>query len=539
MPEETNEEVIKELRLPVLTPVLVDQSNRKEDELDENIKNIVGKIVAGSDKDLENLSKELASDETKFEKVVNQISKIMPKEQNIALNDPAALKQINEHLNEVYNDKDLKKKISLKITNSKIEDVISLINKITPLNFIIDSDASGTIKNFNASDIELAGALKIILSQNEPELVLIKESGIYRIMKLSRVYEKVINKKDNSQNFTIASDIFIFQNQKITESFKVKIEKMWIGITNGEASKSTYYLVCDEGSRKIFFRGKEEYVKNFREYLKQIDVIVPQIKIEGRVIIANKDFEESFGLQWSNVFNRRAGIKRGVSVVGSGPLQDINNNPKPQSRENLMDWALNMFPILGEATRKLHIPFVIGGNDLNTKRLNVVLNAAENNNELKTILKPSLVTNNCEEAEILVGEQIPLEVIVKEAIEGSLRDVTTVNYKDIGIKLKVKPIVSTDYNSIFLDIYVENSFRLDKEKFPVIEISNSRSRVLLKNGQTTLIGGLLRSETQTQKTGIPYLSKIPILNFFFSGSRKFVEDKQLLIFITPSIIYNS
>lgn len=528
MPEQTNKQIIGELMLPVLTPIMKDEEERKQEEQDENTKNIIAKIISGTDNDLQNIASNLATDPEKFTKITNKISEI--------LNDYKAPEHKNFMYDDaVYKDNELSKKITIKIINSKIEDVISLINKITPINFVIDHDVSGIIKNLNVSDVPVSQIFKLILKQNDPELTIVKESGIYRIIKLSKAINATI-KKENKTNDKFACGIFTFQNQKITESFKLKIDKIWLGVTNGESSKQSYYVISDEISRKVFFRGKKEYVENFKEYLKQIDIKIPQVKIEARIVIANKNFEESFGLQWSNIFNRRAGIKRGISFVGTGPLVDIKNNPQAQSKEDLMDWALNMFPVLGEATRKLHVPFVFGGNDLNTKRLNVILNAAENTNELKTILKPILVTNNSEEAEILVGEQIPLEVVVKEAIEGSLRDITTVNYKDIGIKLKVKPVVSADSSSIFLDIYVENSFRLNTERFPVIEISNSRSRVILKNGQTTLIGGLVRTEKQLQKTDLPLISKIPILKSLFSGARKFREDKQLLIFITPTII---
>ena len=154
-----------------------------------------------------------------------------------------------------------------------------------------------------------------------------------------------------------------------------------------------------------------------------------------------------------------------------------------------------------------------------------------------------------EDAEILVGEELPHEIKVQESIEGKPTNVTTTNYKDIGMKLKVKPIVAPDHKAVFLDIFVENSdvvapkavlqSSADSSRGNynyTVRTSRSRNRVLLNSGQTTLIGGLMMTVKENSKTGVPFLKDIPVLGFFFGGSRKRFVDKQLLIFITPTLI---
>ncbi|HJZ24350.1 MAG TPA: type II and III secretion system protein [Candidatus Babeliales bacterium] len=437
----------------------------------------------------------------------------------------------------------------LVIRNATIEDIFSLIAKNFGIQIFVDPSVCGKIKKIDFNTVPIEKALLTLCEQNDPQLVLTGEFGVYKIFvkdfvstgKSLTLQESAlvpINNLESQKEMAFEKRSVLILHQKITEEFKARIAKMWHGITKGWSSHGDYYLVSDENSHMVFFRGRSQEVAEFAAYLVAIDRVIPQVKIEARMVVANKGFEKSFGLQWSSLFNRREGIERGFGFVGSGPLRDISNESIPQSPESLMDWALNLFPIVGARAPSLHIPFVFGGNDLTTKRLNVVLNASEDKNEIRTILHPTLLTNHNEEAEILVGEKIPIEVIVKESIEGSLRDITTVNYKDVGVKLRVKPQVSASGEEVFLEIFVENSSVRPtmNKRFPTIEAMQSSSRVILKNGQTTLIGGLIVSEKGKTNTAFPFLSAIPGIGFFFRGTRNFCQDKELLIFITPTIV---
>ena len=114
---------------------------------------------------------------------------------------------------------------------------------------------------------------------------------------------------------------------------------------------------------------------------------------------------------------------------------------------------------------------------------------------------------------------------------------------------KVKPTVKPDQKSVFLDIFVENS-AVTQPQFErtrvsstapssfnyTIETSRSQNRVVLKSGQTTLIGGLITKMTEHNKTGIPILQEIPVIGWFFKGKRRMLVDKQILIFITPTLV---
>ncbi|MBD3272925.1 hypothetical protein GF385_01050, partial [Candidatus Dependentiae bacterium] len=487
------------------------------------------------DEQLEKKADELIKDKKKLEKFLSAFKK------NKHLKSKKKIYFKGEKLLELaYNDERLlNKKITLKLKNADIKEVIDLISKSANLNFIIDSSVTGKIGNINLNNISVSEVLKVILSSNDPKLALIAEKNIFRIMKLEDAIPILKSRKKEFRDSNLISDFVTIYNAKWTETFKLRIEKMWCGIISGTSNRQGYYLVFDDESKKIFFKGDQEEVNNFKKYLKQIDERVPQIRIDARVVIAAKDFEESFGLQVSGVYNRSSSISHGWGFAGFGPVKTGGQGDFKDG--NLMDWSLNLIPDL--ASKFLNFPAIFGGRDLDSKRLNLVLNAAESRSQLETILKPTLLVNSGEPAEILVGQEVPIETSVQESIQNTLRNVNTISYKDLGMKLKVKPVVTPNKRSIFLDIYVENSYIKDfsstskfNAKESIIVVTKSKNRVILNSGQTTLIGGLISNERRKTKNGIPILQHIPVLGFLFSGRRKVRADDQLMIFITPTII---
>lgn len=521
-----------------------------EEQKQKDFKQILQTVVHGNDEDVENVADELSKNPSKLNQFINSLPVsviknnrgVIEKDDN-SLDDYYSSKELRLLLDRQYIYPELKnKKVSLKLKRTEIYDAISLIAKAAGLSFIIDPNITGITCPIDLTDVSVACALRILLASNRPRLALIKDGEVYRIIRLNEAKKILISDIEELKEKEFEQAVVILTHVRWNETQKMQIEKMWQGIVGEFFGKDGYYIVFDESNNKIFFRGKKHQVDQFKKYLTEIDIKVPQVKIEARFVCADKGFEENVGFQWSGIYNRRASVKRGFNFIGGGkPLSDINNSPTAQSQDSLIDWVLNLLPTPDSAAKNIRIPFIFGGSDLNTKRLNLVLNAAENRNEIKTILKPTVLTNNKEEAEILVGENVPIETIVEESVEGRLRNVRTANYKDIGIQLKVRPVVTSDCKEIFLDIFVENSLQsssvtTDKTTYPIITTTRTRNKVLLQSGETTMISGLIKNITSKYKTQTPLLSEIPVLGWLFKGSRKKIEDVQLLIFITPSVV---
>ncbi len=428
--------------------------------------------------------------------------------------------------------------VSLQGKKLPIKDAINLLSTSSKISFVVDANIDSVLPKINLTNIPLSAALASIVQSSQPRLALIKDFGIWRITTLSTAIEILSGRERVKREVDYQSGIIPIQHASWNDNLKTKIKTLWEGITKNDPDQKNAYLVFDDINKKLYYRAQKSHVLEFNHCMAELDRYIPQIRLEIRVVSAEKDFDEIIGFEWSGLYDRHASVKH-FDFVGLGPyLTDAASNT---FFKNLMPWSLNFIPTGGAPNIK--IPLVFGNNNLTTKRLNLYLNAAENRREIKTILKPSLLVHNEEPAEILVGEEAPLEVRLDETVEGKLTNVTTVNFKDVGMKIKVKPSVTPSANGVFLEVFVENSKTKEanigdtRSKFNyIIETTRSASKVLLKSGQTTMISGLISKMKENVRTGVPYLQDIPIIGWFFKGSRKTIQDKQLLIFITPTVV---
>ena len=537
----------------VYIPPFVQNLVKKERETQQNeeqqkIKDIFENVIEDDKKEPDQDTSFFARNSTQFNTSLQQFPKEFDK--GVFANNIVVTPKIRKLLHETYSDPFLhKKKISLTLKKTAVRDVISFIAQSSNLNIVVDPEIKSIVSSFRVCDVSVAVTLKMILAGQKPRLVLLKDGVIWRVSQLASVYTDLVTKAEFLHIEEMIPVVQQIYYTRWNETFKMRARAMWQGLIDAENNKQNYYLVIDDESRKLFFCGKKMHIDAFKSFLCEMDVKIPQICIQGRVVLTDKNIEKSLGFQWSGIYNRKSRVKKGFQFVGVGPLEDIQNDPVQVS--DLMDWVFNLFPTVWEKARNFHIPVVFGGKDLNTLRLNLVLNAAENRNEIKTILKPMILANNNELAEMLEGEMIPIETIVEESVEGRLRNVRTATYKDVGIQLKVRPVVMPGNKSVSLEIYVENSMVAQESMsttnggssttgtiYPTIITSRSRTKVLLKSGQTTMIGGLIKNRKSKEKTALPLLSKIPIIGWLFKGYRKIKNDLQLLIFITPTIVDN-
>lgn len=147
------------------------------------------------------------------------------------------------------------------------------------------------------------------------------------------------------------------------------------------------------------------------------------------------------------------------------------------------------------------------------------------------ISNPRITTADNKEATIIVGKKIPL--VVADESGNAITELTT-----IGIKLVVKPHVNQD-DRITLDLAPEVSdlsAQATVQGGIVIVTAEASTRVIVKDGHTAVIGGLIRTNESSVITGVPYLKDVPIIGHLFRSSNRVKEQRELLIFVTPRII---
>jgi len=167
----------------------------------------------------------------------------------------------------------------------------------------------------------------------------------------------------------------------------------------------------------------------------------------------------------------------------------------------------------------------------NLINLDMRLSLGETDGSTRVIARPKLATLDNQEAHVKQGEKIPYETTSQAG--------TQVQFIDAVLQLKVKPHVTPD-GSILMGVKVNRdargSFRSPVNQVPSIDTREAETQVLVQDGETLVIGGIYETEQQETETGIPWLMKVPILGWLFKNQEKLSVKKELLIFLTPTVI---
>jgi len=264
-----------------------------------------------------------------------------------------------------------------------------------------------------------------------------------------------------------------------------------------------------------------------------------QVSIEAKIVEATDDFVRNLGVTWGGTANVRIGDYSSGISAGTNTVQDRS-----------VSWPYPIFnsagqPVYTDTTGQpfraagLNYPasvaaptfgLIIGGANA---VLEAQLQALESTSQGKIISSPKVTTMDNVKATIKQGEEIPYITIDKDGNR-------SITFKEAVLRLDVKPKITPE-NTISMEIKATNDFA-DYTKAtllagnPPINKSEVESKIVVQDGDTIVIGGILRTEDQTGVSGVPWLSKIPILGWLFKTESITKARKQLMVFITPKVI---
>ncbi len=263
-------------------------------------------------------------------------------------------------------------------------------------------------------------------------------------------------------------------------------------------------IVSDSRGNSLLVRANAADMALIREVVQALDVRPLQVLIE--VLIAEVRRDRSLGVNVEGVLNPTPIGKEGATLEGT------------LGSAGLGDFALR---VMG-----------IGGLDLEA-----TLRAASARGSVRILTRPVVLATNNQTAEIVVGSQRPF-VQVQRALptDGGSRD-QVVQYKDVGIKLTVRPTISMD-GSVQLEVTQEVSNATSELAFnaPVISTRSVRTQLLVQDGQTVALGGLTDRQRESRQEGLPWLSAIPLIGGLFGGATRQTTETELFVFLTPRII---
>lgn len=386
---------------------------------------------------------------------------------------------------------------------ASLREVMQFLAWVAEINIVIPEGIEGVV-NVSFRDITVSGALNAIIRSNELEYTV--EGRVVRIGKADQFKESGEDLKTETFRLRFAP----------ADEMLPKLQQLLT--TRGSA-------VSDSRTNSLIIRELLSNIDNIRRFVDDIDIKDAQVLIESKILEATRSFSRGIGIQW--------GVNRGVDGwdVRTGGVSAVG---QADSGRNL---NVNLVPS-GTPTSGVLIGGLIKSTNLDFQIL-----AAEEKGDVYVISDPSVVTSNGQPANIRSGATIYVQGTgsvnigttggsTTSAGGGSLEEIET------GVELKVTPqITIDDYVKLNIEAITSTpDFSRAVQGIPVVVDNTATTTVLVKNGETTVIGGLTRYSDSIQKKGVPGLSRIPVLGNLFRSKEKQLENTELMVFIKPTII---
>lgn len=383
--------------------------------------------------------------------------------------------------------------VSLDVQSADIRSVLRSLADYGGRNVITGPEVKGDV-TVQLKNVEWDDALNIILAANgygwewDPSGQIIRVTTVKNLQTEALERESAARKREDL--LPLQTRIFRLNYAKAPELAK----PLRSSITNRGQ------IEVEVSSNSVIIRDIESVLDEIEAMLVNLDLKTKQVEIKTRLVDMDATKSRELGVNWAGTNLNRDGI----DAIGDVDIEAPIASPIGQ----------------------FHVGTTgPGGN------LDITLQALASQNQANIISNPTITTLDNQEARILVGKKIPL--IVSDAAGNPITQLTT-----IGIQMTVTPHINAD-NMVTLDLAPEVSDLSSQATVQggiIIVTSEASTRVMVDDGQTAVIGGLVRTNDAKREDGVPFLREVPLLGNFFKSSNRTSESRELLIFVTPRIV---
>ncbi|MCA1615734.1 MAG: type IV pilus secretin PilQ, partial [Acidobacteria bacterium] len=465
--------------------------------------------------------------------------------------------------------------LNLNVVNSDIRDILLFITEQYGVNFVIDASVKAVPVTVNVSDVPWNLALDAILRANRlgvdvngnilrvaTQAVLADEAATQARISEARLDNSALVTEIFRLNYARASGT-LAQQAGTTGNFSGGNSggEGFNGGTGGDAARGG----SDQGilpiiSRRLSRRGsvevdgrsntllvtdvRENIELNIRPLISLLDQPEPQVEIETRIVIATRNFSRDLGVQLSGGVLSTPRFDSSGRFVGGGALGNINSitpvdtpisGPNPQG---VFGGLVNT--IAPGSGLRANLPSTVIGLTtglIGTAQISLAITAAETKGQAKVVATPRITILNNRPGQIESGSQIPI-ITPQTGGGGGGVVVFTTTYVSVPLRLSVTPQI-TDAGTVILRVVAESN-TVDRSLVnslgtPGIDTQRMQTEVLVPDGGTTVVGGVLSDSEGETQARTPGLSGIPVIGNLFKRKATIRNTNEVLFFITPRI----
>jgi len=418
--------------------------------------------------------------------------------------------------------------ISVNLKDVDLKDFFRLIHEISGLNVVLDPNVKGTL-TIVLDEVPWDQALDIVLVNNGLDKQL--SGNVLRVATRDTLKKEAETQRDlEKAQAEAVAPVTVTRVLSYAKAATMKDTLKKFLSARGD-------ILSDDRSNQVIIRDIPSVIPTIDNLIRQLDRKSQQVEIEARVISASRSFAQDIGVQWGFAGTTTSGrsIYGGDPTVGVSPIQTGSGLPQPPlvatpvgnsggSSTPGLPYNVN----LGAAGPTSGFGFIQRSPNF---AIDLFISAAEAKGVGKLLSKPKVITQNNEKAVVKQGQKIPIQTTINNTI--------SVQYIDAVLQLEVTPQITAE-GTVFMDVLVENT-QIDNgiprvQGIPALDTQSAQTKVLVADGGTVVIGGIIVTQQQTQITQVPVVGSLPLIGHLFKRTNINISSSELLFFLTPRII---
>ncbi|MBT0652832.1 type IV pilus secretin family protein [Geomobilimonas luticola] len=436
--------------------------------------------------------------------LISEVAKSQPPVLSSATAEPVTITEKSLHKSgsdkKVYNGR----RVTLEFSDADVRKIFQLIAEVSNLNFLIADDVTGTI-SIKLVNVPWDHALDVILEtkglemKRDGNIVQIKPKGKFK----TQEQEDAELKKERERRMELQTVVFDI-NYSTVEDVATQLKSV-------ATQRDGVSISADKRTNRVIVTDIAPAIERMRFLLKNLDIPEKQVMIEARIVEASSSFTRDLGVQWGIHYKDGSASVLGINQLDTGFGGVVT--PPPSSG----------FPAADSPGGAIGMSF---GKLTSNIQIDMRLSAAAAAGLIKIVSTPKVVTLNNKAAKISQGQSIPYQTVSAEG--------TKTEFVEAALTLEVTPHITAD-GSVSMKIKASNN-SAGVGSPPPINKKEATTEMQVKNGETTVIGGIYVDSDTSNDQGVPYLSDIPLIGWLFKSNTTTKTKTELLIFITPKIV---
>ena len=407
--------------------------------------------------------------------------------------------------------------ISVNLKDVDLKDFFRLIHEISGLNIVLDPNVRGSL-TLVLDDVPWDQALDIVLQNNGLERKL--DGNVLRIATTGTLKaEADAQRAKNEAEALSVPKVVITHFLSYAKAGDVMPTVKRFLTQRGD-------VIADQRTNSLIIQDIPSVIPEVQRLLGQLDRKTQEVEIEARVIAASRSFARDIGMQLGFGWGNGPSAVGGAPVVGTSPLMVTT------AQHPYFTIGSSQIPLFSN-TPAVNVNSGLSFNNVGSSyRIDAILTMAENRGLVKILSRPRVVTQNNVQALVRQGVSVP--VVTAAQLGGP----PTTTYVQAFLRLTVTPQITVE-NTIFLQIDVENTtpdFSRQVSGNPTLITQQATTSVLVNDGGTVVIGGVIQTQNSVTVDQVPLLGSIPVLGNLFRHRGVSTSTNELLFFVTPRIV---